>query len=74
MKISVFVKTNSKVESVEKQADGIYVVRVHVPPIEGKANERIRELLAEHFICPKSLVKIISGLKSKRKIFEVKSP
>lgn len=71
MKISVTVKTNSKVESVEPQADGSFVVRVGVPPVEGKANEKIRELLAKHFGLPKSAVEIIHGLKSKRKLFEV---
>lgn len=69
MKVSVSVKTNSKVESVEKQADGSFVVRVRVPPIEGKANERVRELLAEHFQVSKSSVELAAGPKSKTKVF-----
>lgn len=71
MKVSIQVKTNAKVESVEKLPDGAYLVRVRVPPIEGKANERIRELLADYFNLPKSRIEIVSGLKSKKKIFEV---
>jgi uncharacterized protein (TIGR00251 family) len=71
VKISVTVKTNSKVESVEKNEDGSFSVRVRVPPVEGKANERIRELLAEHFNKPKSAVQIVAGLKSKKKVFEI---
>ena len=71
MKISVVVKTKSKTESVEKQDDGTYIVRVHAPPIEGKANERIRELLAQHFELPKSSVELVSGLKGKKKIFKL---
>lgn len=73
MNISVSVKTKSKIESVEKQSDGSYVVRVHTPPIEGRANERVRELLAEHFEIPKSSIEIVSGLKGKRKIFRIVS-
>ncbi len=71
MKISVSVKTKSKIESVEKQNDGSYIVRVHAPPVEGKANERIRELLAKYFGLPKSSVEIVSGLKGKKKIFKL---
>ena len=73
MKISVLAKTNSKVESVEKQVDGSYVVRVRVPPVDGKANEKIRELLAQYLMQPKSSIEIVSGFKSKKKVFEVKS-
>lgn len=72
MKISLSVKTNSKVESVLQQEDGTYVVRVRVPPAEGKANERVIELLAEHFEVPKSAISIAAGFKSKKKIFEIK--
>jgi uncharacterized protein YggU (UPF0235/DUF167 family) len=72
VRISVSVKTNSKVELVEKQSDGTYLVRVHVPPVDGKANERIRELLAEPFKSPKSSIEIVAGFKGKKKIFQVK--
>jgi uncharacterized protein (TIGR00251 family) len=71
LKISVQVKINSKVESVEKLDDGSFVVRVHAPPVEGKANERVCELLAEHFNVPKSRVALVAGGKSKKKIFEI---
>lgn len=72
MKISVLVKTKSKIESVEKQNDGSYVVRVHAPPVDGQANERICELLAKHFGRPKSSIEIVSGLKGKKKTINLK--
>lgn len=71
MKISVLAKPNSKKESVEVQADGSIVVRVNAPPTEGKANERVIELLAKHFGRPKSAIQLISGPRSKKKIFQV---
>lgn len=71
MKISVQVKTNAKQERIERLADGSFTVRVRVPPIEGRANERIREMLAEFFNCSKSYVELISGDKSKKKVFKV---
>ena len=71
MKISVQVKTNSKIESVTLQDDGTYLVRVHVPPVDGKANERIRELLSSHLGIAKSNIELVSGMKSKKKVFFV---
>lgn len=71
MKISVLVKLKSKKESVEKISDNEYIVRVHVPPVDNKANERVCELLAKHFKVPKSSCKLVSGLKSKKKTFDV---
>ena len=68
MKISVQVKPNSKKESVEL-TDGVYIVRVNAPPVEGAANERVIELLAEHLDRPKSSIQLVSGHRSKRKIF-----
>lgn len=72
MRIQVSVKTNSRVELVEKQSDGTYVVRVNVPPVDGKANKRVQELLAKHFNVPKTTVELVSGSKSKKKVFELK--
>lgn len=71
MKVSVTVKTNSKIEAIEQNEDGSLSIRVRTPPIEGKANERIRELLADYFKKPKSSVQIVSGLKGKKKVFEI---
>lgn len=71
MKISVTVKTKSKIESVEKCSDGSYIVRVHEPPIEGRANKKIIDLLAQFFGQPKSAVQLVSGSKSKKKIFQI---
>ncbi len=71
MKISVQVKTKSKKESVEILSDGIFVVRVNAPPVEGKANERIQELLSEYFQVRKSSITLVSSPKSKKKIFSI---
>lgn len=72
MKVAVQVKPRSKKESVTPQGDGSLLVRVNAPPAENLANLRVIELLAEHFQVPKSSVRLVSGGKSKRKMFEVK--
>ncbi len=71
MKITVQVKPNSKKEAVERLADGTYVVRVNAPPVEGKANERVIELLAQHLGVPKTRIELVSGHHAKRKRFAV---
>lgn len=71
MRISVSVKPNSRKESVEELPDGSYLVRVNAPPTEGRANERVIELLAEHFKRPKSAIELRSGHKGKKKTFNI---
>ena len=70
MKIHVRVKPNSRTEEVSQEADS-FIVKVKEPPKEGKANEAVTKLLAEHFGVPRSQVKILSGFKSKNKVVEV---
>ncbi len=71
MKITVQVKPNSRSEGVELREDGVYLVKVAVPPIEGKANERLVEVLAKHFKKPKRAVGIVAGGRSRHKIVEI---
>ena len=71
MKISVQVKPNSKKEIVEKLEDGSYLVRVNAPPVDGKANEKVIELLAKFFKIRKSAIELISGHRGKKKIFQI---
>lgn len=71
MILSVIVKPNAKRECIEKQADGEYRISVNASPIEGKANEAVIRLLADHFSVPKSAVHIVRGAHGKRKWVEV---
>lgn len=48
------------------------VVGLTSKPEKGKANLELIKKLAKHFNVPSTRVKIIAGLKSKRKIVEVK--
>jgi uncharacterized protein (TIGR00251 family) len=71
MKITVRVKPNAKKNSVEVTEEGVYLVSVSVPPTEGKANERVIELLAKFFKKPKRALRIVMGETRKDKIVEV---
>ena len=71
MRIEVQVKTRSKKEAVEKLSSASFVVRVNTPPIDGKANKRVVELLANDLGVPKTSIVLVRGHKSKLKVFEV---
>jgi uncharacterized protein (TIGR00251 family) len=71
MLVKVRAKPKSKKEGVKKLAEEFFEVRVNAPPEKGRANERIRELLAEYFGVPKSRVRLIRGETSRDKVFEV---
>jgi len=71
MKIAVKVKTGSKQTRVEKLSDNSFSVWVKEKPQEGKANYAVREALAGHFDLPKSRVTLLSGKRSKTKLFEI---
>jgi uncharacterized protein (TIGR00251 family) len=70
MKIQVKVKSNSRTEKVRQEGDS-FIGKVKEPPKEGKANQAVIKLLAEHFGVPKSQVRILSGFRSKNKVIEV---
>jgi len=53
------------------EENGEYNVYLHAPPVEGKANAALIELLAEHFKVKRSQIKVISGLKSRHKIVDI---
>ena len=71
MKISIRVKTNARKNEVVELEPGKYTVSVTAPPIEGRANEKIVELLSEYFHKPKRSFTIIRGEKGKDKVIEV---
>jgi len=70
MKIQVKVKPNSKIEELSREGDS-FIIKVKEPPREGRANQAVIKLLAEHFSIPQSQVRILSGFKSRSKIVEV---
>jgi uncharacterized protein (TIGR00251 family) len=71
MKIFVKAKPNSREEKVDKIDEQNYVVAVKEPPVQGKANNAIRNALAVYFKVGSSQVKIISGYISRNKIIEI---
>lgn len=71
MKIQIKVHARSKREGVVPQSDGSYKVDVKAPPVEGKANEAVCEVIAEYFKKPKSAVRVAMGSTNSRKVVEI---
>jgi uncharacterized protein (TIGR00251 family) len=70
MKIQVKVKPSSRTEEVSQEGDS-FIIKVKEPPREGRANQTVIKLLAEHFGVPRSRVRILSGFRSRNKVIEV---
>lgn len=71
LKIWVTVKPRAKREEVKKIAGDAFLVSVHAPAQEGKANQALTEILARYFSVPKSSVRILHGRGGRRKLVEI---
>lgn len=70
-RISLTVKPQAKLESVIEQSANDFLVAVHVPARDGKANARVIELLAEYFHIAKSNIRIVRGHAARKKLIEI---
>jgi len=70
VKVQVKVKPNSKTEELVQEGDS-FIARVKEPPKEGKANQAVIKLLAQHFNVPRNQVRITSGFNSRNKVIEI---
>ena len=65
--ITIQVKTRSRQALIVQDYKNQLIARLTAPPVDGKANTQLIELLADYFKVAKSKVEIISGLTSKIK-------
>ena len=71
MNKQVKVKPNSPKQHIEESADGYLTVHLKSPPVDGKANKELIELLAKKFKVSKSQIRIKSGLSSRTKLIAI---
>lgn len=70
--VTVLVKPGSrKGPLVEEAADGMLVVYVREPAIEGRATAAARDVLARHFGVAKRRVTLVAGATSRHKRFRI---
>jgi uncharacterized protein (TIGR00251 family) len=69
--LQIRVKPNAKKQAIQTAEDGSLIISLKSPPVDGKANEELIELLAQQFKVSKSRVFIKSGRSSKHKLVEI---
>jgi uncharacterized protein YggU (UPF0235/DUF167 family) len=71
-RITVQVKANTRgTPGVEMAPDGVFIVSVREPAIDGRANGAVIQLVADFFDLPKSMVQIVRGHTSRFKTLEI---
>jgi hypothetical protein len=71
MKLNITVISNSKISEIIKIDENNYKVKVDAPAVEGGANKRLIEILADYFNVSKSSIKILKGFKTRNKLVEI---
>ncbi len=71
VRFRVKVQARARREEVGGVHDGALRVRVNAPPLEGRANRAVRELLAERLRVPRTSIKIAAGEHAPVKLVEV---
>jgi uncharacterized protein (TIGR00251 family) len=69
--IRVKVKPNARTSALMQLTDGSWRAQLRAPPIDGRANEELIALVAEHFRCPKAAVSIKSGRSGRVKLVRI---
>ena len=64
---AVRVAPRSSRDSIEGEYQGALKVRLTAPPVDDRANDALRRLLAERLKVPVSAVRIVAGEKSRTK-------
>ena len=69
--LRVKVKPNARESSLVQEPDGTWLARLKSPPVDGKANQELVELVAGHFHCRKASVLIKSGASGRTKVLTI---
>jgi uncharacterized protein (TIGR00251 family) len=67
VRFAVRVTPRASRNAIEGEFQGAFKVRLKAPPLEDRANEGLRRLLAEQLNVPVSAVRIVAGRKSRTK-------
>lgn len=70
-RIQVRAQPRAKKIAVVEEAPDQFKIYLNTPPVDGKANSALIEILAKHLGIPKSRISQVSGLTSRDKIFQI---
>ena len=71
--LQVKVKLRARDSALMQSADGTWIAKLKSPPVDGKANEELVGLIAEHFGVRKAAVVIKAGASGRTKLVKVTS-
>jgi hypothetical protein len=71
LKLKVRVVPNARKTAFSGEREGELVLRLNAPALEGKANKAAIEFISGYFGVAKSAVALVSGEKSRHKIFQI---
>ena len=71
--IRVKVKTNARTSALTQLPDGNFLAQIKAAAIEGRANQELIGLVAEHFHCAKAVVSIKSGASGRLKLLKIEA-
>lgn len=69
--ISIQVKPRSRVSTLEEGPDGTWIARLKAPPVDGKANQELIEVVARYFDRSKGAISIKSGTTGRKKWVQI---
>jgi uncharacterized protein (TIGR00251 family) len=71
IKLEVKLTPRAARDEIGVRREGVLQVRVKASPVDGKANEALRRLIAKRAGVPKSQVTIVRGERSRQKLLAI---
>ena len=71
IRICLYVQPGASKTQIAGMHDGLTKVRVAAAPVDGAANQALVEFVAKRLRIPKSRIRVVSGLTSRRKVLEI---
>jgi uncharacterized protein len=71
-RIAVRVQPRARRNELAGERDGVLLVRVTAPPVEGRANDAVRKLLAKRLGVAAGRVSVVRGASGRDKVVEVR--
>ena len=72
VEIWVQVHPNARRNEVQGEKDGIWHLKIAAPPVKGRANQELINLLSDVLQVSKSNLAIEKGLSSRRKLIDIR--
>jgi uncharacterized protein len=71
-RVAVRLQPRAKRDEIVAERDGVLIVRVTAPPVEGKANDALCALIARQARVGRTRVEVVRGSSSREKVVCVK--